>query len=159
MARGTRHYNGSVVASSKMVALDYFFNENEQLKIYQLVRFATDEPWLVLDEGLLLSTIEKKENLRLEIMPSNLDLELLSKIGLFIDSQYFNFLPDKIKTHWHEAVQEVIMQSDSEYLVVCKENIEFNHFKNIFSAYIAELVEEEWSVELKYTTPVSTMNS
>jgi len=149
MERVSGEYNGSMVASSKIVTLDYLFNENDQIKAYQLVRFATGEPWLVLEDGLLLCTIEKKENIWLETTPSDIDRELLRQIGVFIDKQHFNFLPDKIKTHWDDAVQEVIMQSDSEYLVVCKENIEFNYFKNVFSAFIAELIEEEWSVEFK----------
>lgn len=149
MERVSREYNGSMVSSSKMVALDYLFNENDQIKAYQLVRFAAGEPWLILEDGLLLCTIEKKLNIWLETTPSNFDRELLDQIGVFIDKQHFNFLPDKIKTHWHDAVQEVIMQSDSAYLVVCKENVEFNHFKNVFSAFIAELIEEEWSVEFK----------
>lgn len=149
MERVSREYNGSMVASSKMVALDYLFNENDQIKAYQLVRFAAGEPWLVLEDGLVLSTIEKKQDIWLETTSCNFDRELLRQIGVFIDKQHFNFLPDKIKSHWSDAVEEVIMQSDSEYLVVCKEDIEFNRFKNVFSAFIAELIKEEWSVEFK----------
>jgi len=71
------------------------------------------------------------------------------QIGNFIDQQHFNLMPDKIKTHWFDAVEEVIMQNDSLYLVICKPGIEFRRFKNVFGSFISELVEEEWAVEFK----------
>jgi len=149
MERVSKIYNGKTDQGSKMVSLDYLFEEKGQLNAYQIVRFAPGEPWLVLDEGLLIATILKSEKSWTEIAPANLEEEKLEKIGRFIDKQHFNFLPEKIKTHWSDAVKEVIMQNDSEYLVICKSDIEFDRFKNVFSAFITELVEEEWAVEFK----------
>lgn len=145
----SKEYNGNMVASPTMVVLDFLFDKEGEVKAYQIVRFEHGEPWLVLDEGMLMATISKSPSGWSEITPCLFDPELLKQIGRFIDKQHFNFLPDKIKIHWSDAVQEVIMRSEREYLVVCKENIEFERFKNVFTSFIAELVEDEWAVEFK----------
>jgi len=139
----------SKVASSNMISLDYLFGEGEDMRAYQVVRFSAGEPWLVLEDGVLLGTLSKQNKSWVQIGEYVLDAGRAEWIGKFIDQQHFNFLPDKIKSHWFDAVEEVIMQSDSLYLVVCKADIEFKRFKNVFGSFIAELVEEEWAVEFK----------
>lgn len=141
--------DNSKVASTKMIALDYIFGEGEQIRAFQIVRFSAKEPWLVLEKGALLSTLDKQNGIWVQNGANLLHDECAVKIGKFIDHQHFNFLPGKIKTHWFEAVEEVVMQNDSLYLVVCKAEIEFSRFKNVFSSFIPNLVEEEWAVEFK----------
>ncbi|WP_316848937.1 hypothetical protein [Pedobacter agri] len=121
------------VAISKMISLDYFFDEGKQIQLYQIVRLSESEPWLVLEEGVLLTSLRKQEEIWIESGELALGEILIEQLGEFIDQQHFNFLPDKIKTHWFDAVEEVIMQNDSFYLVICKPGIEFMRFKNVFS--------------------------
>ncbi|WP_316831695.1 hypothetical protein [Pedobacter aquatilis] len=138
-----------MVSSSKMLVLDYLFGSGDELEAYQLVRFATDEPWLVLQDGILLATMAKHEGKWIEIGVRSLEEAKATAITKFIDQQHFNFLPGKIKTHWPDQIQEVIMQTDSLYLVITKEGIDFLHFKRLFSQFIGQLVEDEWAVEFK----------
>ncbi len=43
-----------------MVELEYFFDgKNGVVEVYQLIRFATDEPWSIVLDGELLGSIEK----------------------------------------------------------------------------------------------------
>jgi hypothetical protein len=139
----------SKVASSKMISLDYLFGEGEQMQAYQVVRFSPGEAWLVLEDGVLISTLLKQDKIWIQTGEYVLDSFRADQIGKFIDQQHFNLMPDKIKTHWFEAVEEVIMQNDSLYLVICKPDIEFKRFENVFAAFISELVEEAWAVEFK----------
>ncbi|WP_316795061.1 hypothetical protein [Pedobacter agri] len=135
--------------SNKLISLDYIFGEGEQIRAFQIVRFSAKEPWLVFENGLLLSTLNKENGIWIQIGADRFQDECAVNIEKFIDQQHFNFLPGKIKTHWFEAVEEVVMQNDSLYLVVCKPDIEFSRFKNVFASFIPELVEEEWAVEFK----------
>ena len=152
MLTSTEHVSiseNNMIASTKMISLDYLFGEGDEMSAYQIVRFSDGEPWLVLEEGVLLTTLLKKDGCWIKTGEEALEAGRAEHIVKFIEQQHFNFLPNKIKTHWFEAVQEVIMQNDSCYLVICKPDIEFNNFKNFFTAFIAELIEDEWAIEFK----------
>ena len=60
-----------------------------------------------------------------------------------------NQLPDKIRQKWEDSIEQVIMKSDSEYIIVARPGINFTAFKRFFSEYIGNLVEDEWAVEFK----------
>jgi len=144
------HYSNAfkenLVATSNTVVLDYLFGVGEDMAAYQLVRFSQEGPWCVLSSGYLLGNLSKHNGIWIAKDAGHLDGERVLSIGRFIDSQHFNFLPDKIKLHWEQSVEEVIMHNDSSYMVICKEGIKFEHFKGMFCAYIPELVREEWTV-------------
>ncbi|WP_316825982.1 MULTISPECIES: hypothetical protein [Pedobacter] len=144
------HYSNvfkqNLVATTRTVVLDYLFGEGDAMDAYQLVRFAEGEPWNVLYNGFLLGSLSKVDGIWISANGENLDGGRISAIGKFIDSQHFNLLPDKIKVHWEEQVKEVIMENDSSYMVVCRDGIEFDCFRLIFSSFVSELVEEEWPV-------------
>lgn len=133
----------------KTVILDYLFGEGDAMNAYQIIRYNESEPWLVIENGSLKATLKKHQHVWKSISEAHIDTERIEQIGKFIDAQYFNFLPDKIKMHWHDDVNEVMMQNDGLYLVICKPDINFRRFKNVFSAFIAQLVEDEWAVEFK----------
>ena len=142
-------FKQNLVATTRTVVLDYLFGEGRDMDAYQLARFAEGEPWNVLHKGLLLGSLTKTDWVWISVNGENLDGKRIIAIGKFIDSQHFNLLPDKIKVHWEEYVNEVIMENDSSYIVVCKEEIEFYRFRLMFSSFISELVEEEWPVNFK----------
>jgi hypothetical protein len=96
-----------------------------------------------------MANLYKADESRISVYGGSLDNRQVASIGRFIDSQHFNLLPDKIKTHWEEQVQEVIMENDSSYMVVCRDGIEFSRFRLMFSSFISELVEEEWPVSFR----------
>jgi hypothetical protein len=142
-------FKENLVATSRTLVLDYLFGEGQSMDAYQLVRFAEGEPWNVLYNGFLLGSLAKVNGAWISANGENLDGERILSIGRFIDSQHFNLLPDKIKTHWEESVREVIMENDSSYMVICRDDIDFGRFKRMFSSFISELVEEEWPVTFK----------
>lgn len=82
------------------------------MKSYELLRFSDGEPWLILEDGVLLTTLSKQNGCWIQTFEQILQADRAEHIGKFIEQQHFNFLPNKIKTHWFEAVQ-VIMQNDS----------------------------------------------
>ncbi|WP_316846906.1 hypothetical protein [Pedobacter psychrodurus] len=146
MEQYSNAFKENLVVTSKTVVLDYLFGEGEDMAGYQLVCFSQGAPWCVLSSGYLLGNLSKLNGIWIATDAGPLDGERILSIGRFIDSQHFNLLPDKIKLHWGESVAEVIMYNDSSYMVVCRDGIEFEHFKCMFCAYIAELVEEERAV-------------
>lgn len=58
-------------------------------------------------------------------------------------------LAQKIIQKWEDFIEQVIMKSDSEYIIVARSGINFMAFKRFFSEYIGNLVEDEWAVEFK----------
>lgn len=149
MGQYSNVFKENLMAGSKTVVLDYLFGEGDDINAYQLVRFAESEPWNVLCNGYLLGRLSKANGAWVEVNNGSLGEERILSIGKFIDSQHFNLLPDKIKAHWEDSVQEVIMNNDSSYMVVCREGIEFDRFKLMFCSFIPELVKEEWAVTFK----------
>jgi len=149
MEQYSNAFKQNFVASTRTVVLDYLFGEHGRIIGYQLVRFAEGEPWNVLFDGFLLGSLTKIDGIWVSANGENLDSGRITAIGKFIDSQHFNLLPDKIKIHWEEQVQEVVMENDSSYMIICKEGIEFDRFRLIFSSFVSELIEEEWPINFK----------
>lgn len=135
--------------SGKMVVLDYVFGEGENILAYQLIRFAEGEARNVLVGGRLFASVRKDENRWVKVIGETLEEAQVSNIGKFIDAQHFNLLPSKIKKHWEEYISEVIMKTDSMYLVIIAKEVDFDHFKRLFTSYIGQLVEDPWTVEFK----------
>ncbi len=131
------------------VVLDYAFVEGEDTDTYQLVRFGEGEPWNILYHGFLLGSLTKVDGLWIAENASGLNGEQIFALGKFIDSQPFNQLPDRIKTHWEEFVKEVVLERNNSYLVICREEIDFAMFSLMFDAFIAELVEDGTPVRFK----------
>ncbi|WP_316807793.1 hypothetical protein [Pedobacter agri] len=149
MEENKHAYNGELVAGSNMMMLDYLFNQEDQLTAYQLIRHAEGGAWQVISSGLLIAVLFKTDGKWDALGGAAIDIESILKIGSFIDQQHFNRLPAKIKQHWEEFVAEVVVKSDSEYLIVTAPDINFSGFKKFFSEYIGHMVEDEWPIEFK----------
>lgn len=135
--------------SGKMVVLDYFFGEGENMQAYQLIRFAEGEAWNVVLDGRLWASVRKDQNKWVKVIGETMDEAQVFAIGKFIDAQHFNLLPSKVKSHWREYVAEVIMITDSEYIVVTLPDISFERFQKMFCSFIEELVEDLWPIDFK----------
>lgn len=149
MEQYSNAFKGNLVANTKTVVLDYLFGEGDEMDAYQLVRFAEGEAWNILSDGFLLGSLNKIDNFWIADNAVGLDGERICSIGKFIDSQHFNRLPGKIIEHWAEFVDRVIMQTDSEYLIVTLPEIDFESFQRLFTSFATELVEDPWPIEFK----------
>lgn len=63
-----------------------------------------------------------------------------------IEAQHFNRLPMDIKTHWGHFVQEVIVLSDEEYLLICRVGIDFERLERLFRECVSGLIRDPWDI-------------
>lgn len=131
-----------------MIELDYFPDGTAGM-VYQVVQFRAGESWHVVYAGELICYMEKLDGLWYAKGMAALSKELIAGIGNLIDMQHFNRLPEEIKTHWEAYVQQVIAQGDQQYLVVCKNGIDFARFERLFRAYIVNLVRDPWEIRFR----------
>jgi hypothetical protein len=132
-----------------MIELVYFLEEQNGTPAYQVIQFNPGEPWQIVDGDEIIGRIQKQEGLWSLNALSNVPEGLLTGIAKLIEQQDFNRLPSKIKEHWATYVQEVIAQNDALYLIVCKDNIDFDRFKKLFWGYIGELIKDPWEIRFR----------
>jgi len=149
MEQDLNGFSGNFSSNGQMILLDYIFGEGENTDCYQLVRFFSGEEWNVLIGGRLVSRMVCIDGLWRQEYGGLLESAEVLEIGEFIAQQHFNLIPSKIELHWQEYVEEVVMQSETSYLVVGKPGIAFERFQAMFTGYIAELVEDPWEIEFK----------
>ena len=142
-------YRKELSTSTSKVVLDYVIGEGNAAETYQLVNYLESEGWHILSGGYLIGRLQKVDNAWLSTIPTNLDQERLSEIGAFIDAHHFNHLSLKLKNHWATYIQEVIMQSDIDYLIVCREHIDLGRFQLLFTSFLKELVAVPWPINFK----------
>lgn len=147
MEHNTKETSYSHITSERKTILDYFFNEGDGLQVFQLVSDLPLERWEVLFEGFLMGRIKKTEGAWVAEPTPFLSAEKVFAIGNLIDQQHFNHLPEDIKKHWQAYVQEIIVQSDSDYMVICRKGIDFSHFKTIFTSFIVNFIQDEWPID------------
>lgn len=129
-----------------MIELTYFLEAKQEKAVYQVIQFNPGEPWQVVAGDELIGRMEKRYglwNLRAE---TEVPEGLLKGIAKLIEEQHFHHLPSDIKMHWQAYVQEVIAESDLQYLVVCKPEICFERFEKLFRASIGLLIKDEWQI-------------
>lgn len=133
-----------------MIELDYFFyGVGGEMISYILIQFSVNEPWSVLDGDELLGRLEKKDGEWVNVPEGVLNLEMIQKIGRFIDKQHYHVLPSDILSRWPKLVAEVIIQSDREFLVVCREDINFETFERMFTKFVPGMLKDEWHVNFR----------
>ncbi|PYF74049.1 hypothetical protein [Pedobacter nutrimenti] len=131
-----------------MIELAYFPPGTERV-VYQVLQFRSGEPWRIVDGDELLGSIEKLEGEWSVRGKTEIDQDLVKRIGQLIDQQNFNRLPWDIKLHWKTDVQEVIAQGDDQYLVICRPGIDFDSFERLFRECIADLLKDRWEICFK----------
>lgn len=147
--QGLDKYRKELPGSNRKVVLDCVVGEGKAAEAYQLVNYLESEAWHILSGGYLIGRLQKVNNVWLSTIPTNLNQESLFEIGAFLDAHNFNHLSLKLKNHWATYIHEVIMQSDRDYLVICREDINFGRFRQLFTSFIGELTEMPWPVEFK----------
>jgi len=131
-----------------MIELDYFPDGVNDV-VYQVLQFRTGEAWRVVCAGEMICSMEKLDGLWYVKGKTILPPTLVESIGRLIDMQHFNFLAAELKQHWGAYVQEAIAQGENQYLVICKEGIEFERFERLFRAYIINLVRDPWKIRFR----------
>jgi len=133
-----------------MIELEYFFNSKSGLmEVYQLIRFAADEPWKIVLDGELLGSLENLHGTWKQLSGEQLSKALFDGITNHINNQYFNSLPEAICSRWPNLVAKVVLKSDIAYMVICKEGISFKDFERIFSRFVPYLLKEEWTINFQ----------
>lgn len=129
-----------------MIELTYFENSTQ---LFQVIQFRAGEAWRIVHEGELLGSILKMDGLWVANRKSILVEDLVASIGKFIDLQHFNNLPNELQAHWPMYIQEVIVQGDDQYLIICLPEIDFSRFKKLFKTYISTLLKDRWEILFK----------
>lgn len=132
-----------------MIELTYFAKGSPEDEVYQVIQFNPGEPWQLVNGDEVIGTLDNEYglwNLRSWVkVPDG----LATGIGRLIEDQHFNKLPAMICGRWPGYVQQVVMISDQEYLVICLEDIDLQRFEKIFSGSVGELVKDEWKIRFR----------
>jgi hypothetical protein len=126
-----------------MIELTYFENSTQ---LFQVIQFRAGDSWRIVLDGELLGSIIKLDGQWVANRNTILVKGLVESIGKFIDLQHFNQLPAELKTRWSMYIQQVIIQGDDQYLIVCWPETDFSRFEKIFRTYISTLVKDRWEI-------------
>lgn len=132
-----------------MIELPYFLETYQDSKVYQVIQFNPGETWQIVAGDELIGRLEKLYGLWNLSAEMEVPAGLLKGVAQLIDEQHFHQLPFDIKMHWAADVQEVLVQSDAEYLVVCKPGICFERFEKLFRGSINLLLKDEWEIRFR----------
>lgn len=116
---------------------------------YLLLQEENQQSFLILNDDEILGQIEMINGDWRNLSDQKLDEQFVQSIGKFLIGQQFLKLPKLIKDRWPMWVEEVIVQSESIYLIVAKPNIEFHSFEKIFRDFIPQLIKDEWLICFK----------
>ncbi len=134
-----------------MIELSYSY-ENEFLAntAYQLMRVNMNDPWLVLSGSDVVGIINHDENDSWQqIAGEDMPQDAVKGMGELIAMQQFSWLPRLIKKQWPEYVQEVIVESEKNYEVVCHKDTCPDRFKQRFTPGIHALAKRETELVFK----------
>jgi len=133
-----------------MIELDFFFNlPNGDIKHFQLIQLSRGGVWNVFDDEQVLLRMVKEDGGWKTLLSSSLSEELIQNIGLFIDRQQYQTLPIEIKLRWPKLIEEIIVNSDAEYMVVCKPFVNFRSFEKMFEKFVPAMIKDEWAINFK----------
>jgi len=129
-----------------MIELVYFSEESEGTPAYQIIQFNPGEPWSIVDGDELIGCMKKSKGFWNLYAVAAVPDGLATGIAKLIETQHCYQLPEEMKMRWPDQVQEVIVQSDDRYLVVCKSDVDFERFEKVFRNFICELLKDEWPI-------------
>ncbi len=122
------------------------FKGGELGSAYLLLQSRRGEPWQIVLGDELIGMLDKIEgSWQLESW-ADVPEGLCDGLSGLIESQHFNRLPETIISHWPAMVGEVVVSSDSEYLVICRPGTDFVRFVRLFTAYVPHLLKDEWPI-------------
>lgn len=130
-----------------MIELIYFSKAETGEQAYQVVQAKPGECWEILKEDEIIGVMNHEQGIWNLQGVGEIPKGMASGIAKLIETQHFNTLPSDIKMHWSGDVHEVVMRSDSDYLVICKPEIDFERFEKLFKECISGLVKDPWEVQ------------
>ncbi|MDQ1142471.1 MAG: hypothetical protein ABWZ79_06430 [Pedobacter agri] len=135
-----------------MIKLHYLHEDPTQelgFSAYLLLQEENHHSFLILNDDEILGQIDLSNGHWRNLADQKLDEEFVKSISKFIMAQQFLHLPKLIKNRWKDFVAEVVVQSESNYLIVTKADIDFETFERIFSDFVPQLIKEEWPITFK----------
>lgn len=132
-----------------MIELIYFLKAGDLASAYFLLQSKRGEPWQVVLGDELIGLLDRSGGSWQLDSWVEVSEGLCEGLGGLVDSQHFNRLPEAISLHWPAIVREVVVVSDSEYLVICRPGIDFGRFVRLFTAYVPHLLKDEWQIVFK----------
>lgn len=132
-----------------MIELTYFSEEASEREVYQVIQFNPGEPWQLVNGDEVIGTVDNEHGLWNLRSWAPVPDGLVTGIGRLIENQHFNKLPAAIMQRWSDYVQQVVVVSDAEYLVIGLNGIDLELFEKLFSSSIAELVKDEWEIRFR----------
>ncbi|WP_025144287.1 hypothetical protein [Pedobacter jeongneungensis] len=110
---------------------------------YLLLQEKSGDPFMILREDEILGELAWQNGRWLNVGEICVEKEFLQAVGRFIDAQAFSTLPAVLLTRWPDDLAEVVVQSESDYLLVCKLGRDFVVFERIFREFISGLIRGE----------------
>lgn len=134
-----------------MIELSYSFEQESSTDIaYQLMRASMNDPWLVLSGNDVMGIIDEvAADGWMLIAGEGIPAEAIKGMGELINIQQFSWLPKLIKKQWPEYVQEVIVENEKSYEVVCHKDACPDRFKQRFTPGIHALAKRETELVFK----------
>jgi len=132
-----------------MIKFHYVYEDASQalgLSACILLQEQPEGPFLILDGDEILGQLDFINGCWCNSSNPQTDDEFMNAVRTFINAQQFLKLPVQIKKRWPMMVEEVIVKSESSYLLVTKPGVNFSSFERIFKDYISELVKDEWAL-------------
>lgn len=107
---------------------------------YLLMQEKCGDSFMILREDEILRELAWQNGRWLNVGEICMDQEFLQAVGRFIDVQVFSALPAVLLSRWPDDLAEVVVQSESDYLLVCKPGRDFVVFERIFREFISSLI-------------------
>ncbi|RYD79407.1 MAG: hypothetical protein EOP55_04830 [Sphingobacteriales bacterium] len=135
-----------------MIKFHYVYEDTSQqlgLGVCVLLQQEPEGPFLILDGDEILGQLDFVNGCWCNSSNKENDDDFMKSVSRFINEQQFLKLPLHIKKRWPFMIEEVIVKSESSYLIVTKAGVNFSSFERIFKGFISEIVKDEWAVVFK----------
>lgn len=129
-----------------MINLHYVHEDGSQVpgfSVYLLLQEKSGNPFLILRDDEILGELDYRDGCWKLLGDCDLDKDFVLAVGRFIDAQAFSTLPAALRSRWPDDLAEVVVQSESNYLLVCKPERDFFIFERIFREFISGLLKAE----------------
>ncbi|WP_316801513.1 hypothetical protein [Pedobacter frigidisoli] len=129
-----------------MIKLHYIHEDGASalgFSAYLLLQENNGEPFMILRDDEILGELDMQGGCWKASGTSVLNRDFLHAVEQFIDAQAFSTLPAMLLSRWADDLEEVVVQSESDYLLVCKPARDFAIFERIFREFITGIIRGE----------------
>ncbi|RYG11267.1 MAG: hypothetical protein EOO07_20865 [Chitinophagaceae bacterium] len=135
-----------------MIKFHYVYEDASQelgLSACVLLQEEPEGPFMILDGDEILGQLDFINGCWCNSSNKQKYNDFMKSVSRFINEQQFLKLPVHIKNRWPMLIEEVMVKSESSYLIVTKPDVNFSSFERIFKDYIPELVKDEWELSFQ----------